>query len=167
MEDRFTNKNTVDQAWNSMRGILDKEMPVEEKKRRFALWPLGLAAGFLLVFGFMANWAFDMPDHVAQIETKKEVFDKPTVDTKHSTIKEELLVNESAKETSTKIPSIPKIENQKSVTINQSKQIKSEQNKLPLVNRSQTQTKQVVVNNFEQKTINNHFVVEEEEKYRR
>jgi len=160
MEDRFTNKNSVDQAWNTMRGILDKEMPVEEKKRRFAFWPLGLAAGFLLVFGFMANWAFDMPEHIAPIETSKEVIDKPIVNTKHSTKKEEVLVSENTKGTSTEIPNIPKIKNQKSVTINQSKQAKSEQNKLPLVNESQTPSKQIVFNTLEQKPINNQFVLE-------
>jgi len=161
MEDKFTNKKTVDQAWNTMRGILDKEMPVEEKKRRFALWPLGLAASFLLLFGFMTNWTLDMPGHMAQADTTRVVIDKPITNTKHSTKKEELLENENTREKSIENPINTKLENQKSVTINQSKQIKSNKNKLPIVSKAQSHSKQVVLRTREQKSINDQIVLED------
>ncbi len=55
MENKFTDKSTVDQAWSTMRSTLDKEMPVQRKRR--AIWwiPVGFGLLALMSLGYVLS----------------------------------------------------------------------------------------------------------------
>jgi len=77
MENKYIDKNTLDQAWNMMHTTLDQEMPVQKKRR--ALWwiPIGLAlltlVGLVYVFAPFDADANSQP----QEQIQKTVVSKP------------------------------------------------------------------------------------------
>ncbi len=70
MEDNFTDKQSIDQAWSMMRSTLDKEMPVK-KKKKFIWWiPLFLGAALL------GGWYFTAHTPDGNLPVKKSTAEK-------------------------------------------------------------------------------------------
>ncbi len=62
MEDNYTDKKTVDQAWASMRHLLDKEMPIDERKPFVPVWCYALCAAALVALGLHLMRTIDVPE---------------------------------------------------------------------------------------------------------
>ena len=60
MKDSFNNpmdKQLADKGWADMKSLLDREMPVQRKRRRGIVWMVQLAAALLLpILGIGAWW---------------------------------------------------------------------------------------------------------------
>ena len=78
MEDNYTSKKSVDQAWGVMKDILDKEMPVKEE-RRFPFIPLFLGTALLLclsfgVYSYFSSTSVPKPEeNFAQDKASKKI----------------------------------------------------------------------------------------------
>lgn len=85
MEDNFINKKTVDQAWNTMKDVLDKEMPVGVRSRRFPYSTCIL--GGVLLLGLSCTVYFSLSPSTANQEQKIRPI--------QSEISKEVAINES------------------------------------------------------------------------
>lgn len=80
MEDKYTDKKTVDQAWDAMSSILEKEMPVTEKGPRFSMLPFLFGTALLLGFSFVIGLSLlpsdsmeEEPSNPMQRSTVREI----------------------------------------------------------------------------------------------
>ena len=130
MEGNFTDKNTVDQAWDSMKDILDKEMPIKEKRRRIPFLFLLIGGGLLLGASYMTYMSFSSvpPEQNNkgvpsdnEISKKIATTESDEINTTKSISEIEIVTNQE------EIPS-PKTKNESNITSanpNKSKQAKS------------------------------------------
>ncbi len=84
MQDNNTHKdkNFTDRAWREMHALLDQEMPVKDKKRRFAFW--WYAGGIAVAASLVGLWLINFPQENTAGLNENIAIEKTNENTSHS-----------------------------------------------------------------------------------
>ena len=73
MQDNYKPHINIDEGWNQMNELLNKEMPVQKKRRPFIFWLIGTAMLLSIAFSYFYFNPFEHPKNIEHQEPNSEI----------------------------------------------------------------------------------------------